>query len=135
MQLLSFHEYQGASVVSEPPSFNFNGYNRISANHPLNNCFQMALDQSTNTASLQLELEEAFNISVIQILAPPNSTAGWKFFYEEIFLIDKNFEARRQFVQMTFRTIAKKLDISYTDNWYKNDTRHFVKKRFRTKLN
>ena len=97
----------------------------------------MALDQSTNTASLQLELEEAFNISVIQILAPPNSTAGWKFFYEEIFLIDKNFEARRQFVQMTFRTIAKKLDISYTDNWYKNDTRHFVKKEisYKIKLN
>ena len=30
---------------------------------------------------------------------------------------------------------SQKPDISYTDNWYKNETGHFVQKTFRTKLN
>ena len=30
---------------------------------------------------------------------------------------------------------SQKPDISFTDNWYKNETEHFVQKTFRTKLN
>ena len=30
---------------------------------------------------------------------------------------------------------SQKPDISYSDNWYKNETGHFVQKTFRTKLN
>ena len=30
---------------------------------------------------------------------------------------------------------SQKPDISYADNWYKNETGHFVQKTFRTKIN